>query len=191
MNETHVCMGITGAVGAQGGPALCHLLRNVIGVGSLDVAMTVSAKTFVTPDTLFQATGRPVLCDWRDYDRYGPGGHIRFAGMIDLLIVSPASANFIGSLASGLAYSPLLVVALAASCPIFVIPSMNARMWDNAIVRHQVELLRRSGVRVFDNPAGLSLGDGELQPGFDVSMPVLIREIFSEARAARSEAGVE
>jgi phosphopantothenoylcysteine decarboxylase/phosphopantothenate--cysteine ligase len=160
------------------------LLTRVMGVKTLDVALTASAQRFVTTDTLFQSTGRRALCDWPDYDVHGPGGHIRFASMIDMLIVSPASANFIGSLASGQAYSPLLMIALAASCPVFLIPSMNARIWNSPIVQHQVDLLRRNRIHVIENLAGLSLGDDELQPGLDVGMPVLIREIFNEALIA-------
>lgn len=181
--EMHVCLGVTGAVSAQAAPAFCHFLRRAVGINRLDVAITESALQFVTPNALFQATGRPVLVDWKDYDCFGPGGHINFAKNINLLLVSPASASFIGSLASGLASSPLLMVALATNAPVFLIPSINASVWRHPIVQHQTSVLRSSGIRVIENPTGISLGEDEVQPGLDISMPALVREIMNEAQA--------
>lgn len=183
VNDLHICLAITGAVAAQGTAAVCHFLKREVGIDELDVAVTRSAMRFLTHDTLFQSAGRLPLCEWDDYDRFGPGGHIRFANMIDLLIVMPASANFLASLASGQTYSPILMVALAMRGPVVIVPSMNTAVWQHPIVQKNVETLRASGMNVMDNPAGLSLGNDAMQPGAEMSLPSIMREILSLVNA--------
>lgn len=178
VSDLHVCLAVTGAVAAQGTAAVCHFLKREVGIKELDLAITRSASRFVTTETLFQSVGRSPLCEWEDYDRFGPGGHIRFANMIDLMIVLPASANFIGSLASGQTYSPMLMIALATRSPVAVIPSINSQVWDHPVVQSNAALLRKSGVTVMENPAGLSLGNDAMQPGSEIGLPTLMREIF-------------
>lgn len=178
VSDLHVCLAVTGAAAAQGTSAVCHFLKREVGIEKLDVAVSRSAYRFVTQDAVFQSSGNVPLSEWDDYDRFGPGGHIRFASSIDLMIVLPASTNFVGALVSGQCYSPILMVALATSSPVAIVPSMNAQVWQNRIVQRNVDILRNDGIMVMENPAGLSLGADTMQPGADLSLPPMVREIL-------------
>ena len=126
--------------------------------------MTAAAREFVTTTTFQALSGRPVRTDLWDAAAEAAMGHIELARWADLLLVAPASADFLARLAHGLADDLLSTLALATAAPIAVAPAMNQLMWSNAATQSNVALLQQRGVRVL----GPGVGDqacGEVGPG--------------------------
>ncbi len=91
---------------------------------------------------------------WEDVEDWHPE-HISLAESADLLLVAPATANVIGCFASGIAHDMLTTVFLASSAPVLIAPAMNCKMYDNAIVRRNIETLRSAGVEFVDPEEGM------------------------------------
>ncbi|GMA49119.1 putative coenzyme A biosynthesis bifunctional protein CoaBC [Alicyclobacillus contaminans] len=119
------------------------------------VVMTEHATRFVGPLT-FQALSRnPVLTDTFEEPNPHEIAHIAIADRADVFVVAPATANTIAKLAHGLADDMLSTMALAARCPVLVVPAMNVNMFAHPAVVDNVALLRRRGVYVMEPGTGL------------------------------------
>ena len=156
MKGKEVIVGVTGGIAAYKAAELVRLLvREDILV---KVAMTSSATAFVTPLTFEALSGNRVI-----HDMFGQEGtvmdHIRWGQDSDLIIIAPATANFIGKMAHGIGDDFLSTCVLAATGKILVCPSMNTRMFTNPAVQENLELLRKRGMTV------LEPGPGELACG--------------------------
>lgn len=113
----------------------------------VSVAMTESARRFVTPLTFQTLSGRHVFTSlWESDERHDPQ-HLTLTERADLFIIAPATANIIGKIAHGVADDLVSTMALSAACPILVAPAMNTRMWANAILQENVQSLARHGLR--------------------------------------------
>lgn len=137
-------LGITGGIAAYKGAELCRLL--VKAGAEVRVVMTAAAAQFITPLTLQTLSGRKVATSLFDLTEESEIGHIRLADEAELLIVAPATADFIARLASGMADDLLTTVALATRAPVLLAPAMNVNMWENALTQQNLaRLLGRSG----------------------------------------------
>jgi phosphopantothenoylcysteine decarboxylase/phosphopantothenate--cysteine ligase len=155
-------LGITGGIAAYKAAELCRLL--VQSGCDLQVVMTEAACRFVTTTTMQALSGKPVLTDLWDETVPNGMGHIELSRDRDLIIVAPASADFLAKLAAGLADDLLSTLCLARECPLLVAPAMNRQMWENASTRRNMDLIARDGVQI----AGPASGDqacGEVGPG--------------------------
>jgi phosphopantothenoylcysteine decarboxylase/phosphopantothenate--cysteine ligase len=86
--------------------------------------------------------------------------HIKWAEEADAAVIIPATANIIGKMAHGIADDPLTTFALALKAPLLVCPSMNVRMYENAVVVDNIKGLRRAGIHIVDPEIGsLACGD--------------------------------
>jgi phosphopantothenoylcysteine decarboxylase/phosphopantothenate--cysteine ligase len=125
----------------------------------VDVVMTRSAREFVGPITFEAVTGRPVHTEI-----FGPGhalDHIRLAREAKLIVVAPATADFIGRAAHGLADDLLTACLLAAQSKVMLVPAMNDRMWSHAQTKRNVAQVRSLGYEVVDPAEGpLAVGEG-------------------------------
>jgi len=109
------------------------------------VAMTEAATRLVTPATFQALSGRPVVTSlWSGQYAHDPQ-HIRLTREADLFVIAPATANIIGKLANGICDELVSTIALAASCPVLIVPAMNDRMWANPAVVANVARLREFG----------------------------------------------
>lgn len=157
-----VLLGLTGGIAAYKGAELCRLL--VSDGADVQVVMTKAACRFVTRVTMQALSGKPVYTDlWDDHVPNGMG-HIELSRDRDLIVVAPASADFLGKIAAGLADDLLSTLCLARECTLLVAPAMNRQMWENASTRRNVQTLAGDGVRI----AGPASGDqacGEVGPG--------------------------
>src|SRR5262249_49103694 len=98
-----------------------------------------------------------------------------------LIVVAPASADFLAKLATGLADDLLSTLCLARECPLLVAPAMNRQMWENAATHRNVDVIGRDGVRI----AGPASGDqacGEIGPGRMLEAEEIQREVFAILR---------
>jgi len=109
--------------------------------------MTADAKHFVGPATFAALTGRPVADRVFDDARYPLGAHIELARKAKLLVVAPATANFLAKAANGLADDLLSTLYLAFTGPILFAPTMNTEMWEKAAVQRNVQQLRADAVK--------------------------------------------
>ncbi|HEU5283037.1 MAG TPA: bifunctional phosphopantothenoylcysteine decarboxylase/phosphopantothenate--cysteine ligase CoaBC [Burkholderiales bacterium] len=150
--QHRILLGITGGVAAYKAAELCRLLvRDGMDVRAV---MTEAACRFVTPLTLQALSGQPVLTDLWDVSIPNAMGHIELSRDRDLIVVAPASADFLGKLAGGLADDLLSTLCLARECPLLVAPAMNRQMWENAATQRNMQQLRDDGVAILGPESG-------------------------------------
>ncbi|HEY8521444.1 MAG TPA: bifunctional phosphopantothenoylcysteine decarboxylase/phosphopantothenate--cysteine ligase CoaBC [Gammaproteobacteria bacterium] len=159
---TRVLLGVTGGIAAYKSP---DLVRRLMDRGcEVQVVMSAGAERFVSPITFQAVSGRRVRNDLWDADAEAAMGHIELARWADIVVVAPATAHFLGTLAAGLAGDLLATLCLATEAPIFVAPAMNQAMWKNAAVQANREVLEGRGIR-FIGPAVGDQACGETGPG--------------------------
>jgi phosphopantothenoylcysteine decarboxylase/phosphopantothenate--cysteine ligase len=147
-----VLLGVTGGIAAYKAAELVRLLARA--GADVRVAMTAAACRFVTPVTFQALSGQPAWTDLWDGRVADNMGHIEHSRDRDVILVAPASADFMAKLAHGLADDLLSALCLARSCPLIVAPAMNVEMWENAATQRSLELLRGDGVLVAGPTAG-------------------------------------
>jgi len=155
-------LGVTGGIAAYKAAELARLL--VKRGADVRVAMTEAAMRFVTPTTMQALTGQPVWTDLWDPRVSDAMGHIELSRDRDLILIAPATANFITKLAYGLADDLLSSLCLARRCPLVVAPAMNVEMWQNAATQRNVAQLRADGI-AFAGPAAGDQACGEVGLG--------------------------
>jgi phosphopantothenoylcysteine decarboxylase/phosphopantothenate--cysteine ligase len=167
-------LGITGGVAAYKAAALARLLARA--GADVRVAMTEAATRFVTPVTLQALTGQTVWTDLWDPRVPDNMGHIELSRDRELIMVAPASGDFLGKLAGGLADDLLSTLCLARRCPLMVAPAMNVEMWENPAMQRNLHTLRGDGIFL----AGPAAGDqacGEVGMGRMLEPEEIVEEI--------------
>lgn len=157
-----ILLGLTGGVAAYKAAELCRLLLR--SGADVRVVMTAAANQFITPVTMQALSGQPVAGDLWDRSIENAMGHIELSRDRDLIVVAPASADFIAKLAHGLADDLLSTLCLARECPLLVAPAMNRQMWENAATQRNIAQLRQDGITIL----GPGVGDqacGEVGAG--------------------------
>ena len=161
-NPPRVLLGVTGGIAAYKTP---ELVRRLVERGcEVQVVMTRGAREFVGPLTFQAVSGRRVRDDLWDPAAEAAMGHIELARWADVVVVAPATANFMGTLAAGLGGDLLSTVCLATTAPIVLAPAMNQAMWANPAVQANRGLLEARGIR-FLGPAAGDQACGETGPG--------------------------
>jgi phosphopantothenoylcysteine decarboxylase / phosphopantothenate---cysteine ligase len=145
-------LGITGGIAAYKTPLLVRLLVQA----GMEVrpVMTKAATAFVTPLTLATVSGSQVFLDMWSDPRTPSMEHISLADQADAAIIAPATANFIGKAAAGVADDLLTTLFLVLRCPVLICPSMNVNMYANAVVQQNIERLRSLGYHIMEPDAG-------------------------------------
>jgi phosphopantothenoylcysteine decarboxylase / phosphopantothenate---cysteine ligase len=147
-----VLLGVTGGIAAYKSPDLVRRLREQ--GAEVRVVLTPSAERFVTPLTFQAVSGHPVRGGLWDESAEAAMSHIELARWADLVLVAPATADFLGRLAAGLADDLLATVCLATEAPIAVAPAMNRLMWANPATQDNVRRLAARGVAVLGPGSG-------------------------------------
>ena len=161
-NPPRVLLGVTGGIAAYKSP---ELVRRLVERGcEVQVVMTAGAREFVTPLTFQAVSGRRVRTDLWDAEAEAAMGHIELARWADVVVIAPATANFLGVLAAGLAGDLLSTLCLATTAPVVLAPAMNQAMWANPAVQANRALLEARGIR-FLGPADGDQACGETGPG--------------------------
>jgi len=165
-----VVLGITGSAAAFKGVMLASLLRKE-GL-DVDAVPTGAACEFVTPTQLACVTGRPVHTGLFTPQPSDAIPHISLTDGCALLVVAPATADFMAKAACGLADDLLSSIFLACDAPVVMAPAMNGRMWANAATRASVSTLRERGVLFAGPVAGMlacgTAGEGRLMEPEDI-----------------------
>ena len=154
----NVIVGITGGIAAY---KSCELVRSLVrDEAEVRCVMTRNATRFITPLTLQTLSENKVASNLFDLTSESEIGHIKIADEADVVVVAPASASFIGKIASGIADSLLATVILATKAPVIICPAMNSNMYSNSIVQENMEKLRRHGFTIVEP------GEGDLACGW-------------------------
>jgi phosphopantothenoylcysteine decarboxylase/phosphopantothenate--cysteine ligase len=169
-----ILLGITGGIAAYKAAELVRLLTRA--GADVRVAMTEAAMRFITPVTLQALSGQSVWTDLWDSRVPDNMGHIEHSRDRDLILVAPATADFIAKVAHGLADDLLSALCVARRCPLMLAPAMNVEMWENAATQRNLQLLREDGVLL----AGPAAGDqacGEVGMGRMLEAVQLVSEV--------------
>ncbi len=151
MNKT-IGIGVTGGIAAYKIADLVSLLKKE--GFEVIVMMTKAATKFITPLTLETLSGREVITDmWEEYSDFNVP-HIDVAKEIDLLVIAPATANFIAKMACGIADDFLSTLFVANIAPVLIAPAMNTKMYENAIVQNNLAKLRDYGCNIIAPATG-------------------------------------
>jgi len=147
-----IILGVTGGIAAYKAAELCRLL--VKADAEVQVAMTAAAQKFVTPLTFQALSGKPVLTSLWDAASGDGMAHIPLSRDADLILVAPASADFLAKLVHGRADDLLTTLCLARTCKLAVAPAMNREMWTAAATQRNLAPLRDDSVQVLGPAAG-------------------------------------
>jgi phosphopantothenoylcysteine decarboxylase / phosphopantothenate---cysteine ligase len=171
MNSKRILLGVTGGIAAYKSP---DIVRRLIERGAeVQVVMTAGAREFVAPLTFQAVSGREVRSDLWDETAERAMSHIELARWADLVLIAPATADFLARLAHGMADNLLGTLCLATSAPVAVAPAMNRLMWSNAATQANIALLRARGVQVFGPDSGSQAcgetGEGRMMEPADIA----------------------
>ena len=157
-----ILLGLTGGIAAYKAAELARLL--VKSGADVRVAMTEAATHFIGTATMQALSGQPVWTDLWDSRVPDAMAHIELSRDRDLILVAPASADFMAKLAHGRADDLLSTLCVARRCPLVVAPAMNVEMWQNPATARNAETLRADGVTIV-GPASGGQACGEMGMG--------------------------
>ncbi len=153
-----VCAGIAAYKSAD-------LVRRLTEVGAeVQVVLTKNTAEFVSPLTFQALSGKAVRDTLFDKSAEAAMGHIELARWADMILIAPATANFIACLANGFANNLLTTLCLATRSTITIAPAMNTVMWENNATQANIRLLKQRGIHI----VGPDIGEqacGENGPG--------------------------
>ncbi len=152
MEGKTVVLGVTGGIAAYKSAEIASLLVKK-GL-SVHVVMTEAATRFVTPLTMRTISGNPVSCDMFQDPGVWNVMHVSLAEKADILVIAPATANCLGKVAHGIADDLLTTVITATKAPVLFVPSMNEAMYENPIVKGNLNALRSIGYHVMEPDFG-------------------------------------
>ena len=169
-----IVLGITGGIAAYKSADLVRRLREQ----SVDVrvVMTRNACEFITPLTMQALSGRSVHTELLNTETEAAMGHIELARWSDVVMIAPASANFIAKLAHGQADDLLSTLCLATTSPIVLAPAMNQQMWLNSATQTNIALLQQRGIRLL-GPVEGNQACGETGPGRMLEPDQLVKHV--------------
>ena len=171
-----IVFGVTGGIAAYKAAELLRLLGKQ--GAEVQVAMTEGAMHFVTATTFQALSGKPVFSDQWDARMPNAMAHIDLSRSADLILVAPASANFLARCANGFADDLLATMVLARNCPLLLAPAMNRQMWENPATQRNVVQLQADGVQ-FVGPASGEQACGEVGVGRMAEPAEILEEVIA------------
>lgn len=186
LNNKHIVLGVTGGIAAY---KSADLVRRLKEQGAMvRVVMTANAKQFITPLTMQAVSGHPIHDDLFDWQAEAAMGHIELARWADLILIAPATADFIAKLTHGEADDLLATLCLASKAPIALAPAMNQVMWQQAITQQNLLALKNKNIHIF-GPGSGSQACGEVGPG-RMFEPIEIVQLVNDLFKTGSLSGV-
>jgi phosphopantothenoylcysteine decarboxylase/phosphopantothenate--cysteine ligase len=167
-----ILLGVTGSIAAY---KSAFILRRLMTEGAeVTVVMTEAARKFIGPMTFQALSRRPVYHEL--FDSREEIVHLSLAQEADLIIVAPATADFVARIAHGFVDSLLAAIVVAARCPILLAPAMDAVMWGNPLVQDNIRRLMERGVQIIDPEYG-PLASGLVGQGRLASEEKIVSEV--------------
>lgn len=157
-----ILLGVTGGIAAYKSADLVRRLQDA--GASVQVVMTPAAQEFITPLTMQALSGNPVHTHLLDPEAEAGMGHIQLARWADLVLIAPATADFIARLTQGMGNDLLTSICLATAAPVALAPAMNQGMWRNPATQANLDLLGNRDIHIF-GPAEGSQACGDVGLG--------------------------
>lgn len=182
--DKHILLGITGGIAAY---KCIELVRRLRDQGAqVRVAMTPAATEFITPLTFQAISGNRVQTALLDVDAEAAMGHIELARWVDMIVIAPATADFMARLAHGHANDLLSTLCLATAAPICIAPAMNQQMWKAPAVQANCQRVREFGIQIW-GPAVGSQACGDVGAGRMLEPVELLQRIQSAFSPLRGQ----
>lgn len=186
LTNRNILLGITGGIAAY---KSAELTRALVGAGAnVRIVLTAAGAEFITPLTLQALSGNPVHQSLLDPEAEQGMGHIELARWADLILVAPASADFMARLSHGMANDLLTTLCLATDAPICVAPAMNQAMWRDPRTQENAQRLAHQGVQLW-GPGSGEQACGDVGPGRMLE-PAELAELAAEVFATSKLQGV-
>ena len=176
LSGKRIVLGVTGGIAAYKAAELVRLFGKQ--GAEVQVAMTEGATHFVTATTFQALSGRPVYLDQWDARMPNAMAHIDLSRSADLILVAPASADFLARVVHGLADDLLATMVLARDCPLLVAPAMNRQMWENPATQRNIAQLQADGVQIL-GPACGEQACGEVGAGRMLEAEEIVEEAIA------------
>ena len=171
----NIALGVSGGIAAYKTP---DLVRRLVGADfEVIPILTQSATQFVTATSLATVSGNRVRDDLWDEEAEQNMGHIELARWADLLLIAPATAQMIATMANGLSPNLLATIYLATSAPAAIAPAMNQQMWQHPATARNLKVLRGDGVFCW-GPAEGDQACGETGPGRMLEPESILEEVL-------------
>lgn len=185
LTNKQILLGVTGGIAAY---KSAELIRRLQDLGAdVRVIMTPAAQEFITPLTLQALSGNTVHTTLLDPEAEAGMGHIELARWADMMLIAPATADFIARLIGGKGDDLLTTVCLATSAPLCLAPAMNQAMWTNSATQANLALLAERKIACF-GPAEGSQACGDVGPGRMLE-PTELAELTAKQFATGSLSG--
>ena len=181
LTNKRVLLGVTGGIAAYKSADLVRRLQDE--GADVRVVMTRSAQEFITPLTLQALSNHPVHLDLLDTETESVMGHIELARWADVVLIAPATADFIARLTAGHGDDLLTTICLAAECGVIIAPAMNQAMWAKPSTQQNTELLKQRGISLLEPDVGLQ-ACGETGAGRLMDVPEIVTALASRFRTA-------
>ena len=179
LNGKTVLLIITGGIAAYKSLALVRKLKEK-GVKIIPV-ITKAAENFVTPMAVSALAQEKVYKELFDLTDEAEMGHIELSRSSDLIVVAPASADFIAKTATGQANDLASTLILATNTKVLMAPAMNVRMWENPLTQKNIKTLLNNGVK-FVGPDEGEMACGEFGFGRMAETDEILKEIEANFR---------
>ena len=154
-----IILGVCGGIAAYKSALLVRLLKK--NGAEVQVIMTPSAHSFITPLTLSTLSNNPVLTQFQKEENGSWNNHVDLGLWADLMIIAPATASTLSKMAHGQSDNLLITTYLSARCPVWVAPAMDLDMYKHPTTSKSLEVLRSHGVKIIDAE------EGELASGLE------------------------
>ena len=162
LSNKRIIVGVTGGIAAYKSAEVVRRLQDR--GAEVRVVMTPGAEEFLRPLTMQALSGHPVHTGLLDEKAEAGMGHIELARWTDLLLIAPASADFIANMVHGRADSLLAAIYLATPAKVAIAPAMNQAMWSHSASVENINNLTRRGVTMIGPESG-SQACGDIGPG--------------------------
>jgi phosphopantothenoylcysteine decarboxylase/phosphopantothenate--cysteine ligase len=185
-----ILLGITGGIAAYKAAELVRELRKA--KAEVRVVMTTAAQEFITPLTLQALSGNPVHYSMLDPEAEAGMGHIELARWADIILVAPASADFIARLTQGMGNDLLTTLCLASDAPLAICPAMNQAMWRDEMTQANIQrLIDLKGKKFYSfGPADGEQACGDIGPGRMLE-PSLIAQQCAKLFTSKTLSGLD
>src|ERR1041385_3442301 len=187
-----VALGVCGGIAAYKAAEIVRLLQER-GI-RVQVVMTASAEEFIRPLTFAALSGEKVITGMFSAESGAEPNidsaieHIAVAQAIDALLVVPATTDILAKFAHGIANDFLSTLYLATTAPVVVAPAMNVNMWEHPATQHNLEILRKRGVKIVEPGSGY-LACGMTGPGRLAENEAIVAAALEAVGASQDLAG--
>jgi phosphopantothenoylcysteine decarboxylase/phosphopantothenate--cysteine ligase len=176
LTNKRILLGVTGGIAAYKSADLVRRLQD--DGADVRVVMTRSAQEFITPLTMQALSNHPVHLDLLDTETESVMGHIELARWADVVLIAPATADFMARLAAGHGNDLLTTICLAAECGVVVAPAMNQAMWAKPSTQQNAQQLKQMRISLLEPDVGLQ-ACGETGAGRLMDVPEIVTAIAS------------